>query len=271
MREKSGKQRHLPGRMSWETTHAKIQSWEGYGLLWGKREKRKTDPRMNPAWFSLSTPVITEETSKLEREPQVYLHVTCYSHFSCRLGDSASPKLQGQGDPWSPDPSREELSQPSSPEEESPALSRDLSCPSPLPSWLLPEWSPARGLPSWTGQDPGVGVGRGEGKKTQMPAQFRGGAVGSVMSDSLWPHGLQPARLLCPRNFPSKNTGVGCHFLLHGVFPTQGSNPRLLHCQADFSPLSYLGSPQFHGEAVCHQTAQGRDNWLHFSHILWTV
>ena len=29
---------------------------------------------------------------------------------------------------------------------------------------------------------------------------------------------------LCPWNFPSKNTGVGCHFLLQGIFPNQGSN-----------------------------------------------
>ena len=36
----------------------------------------------------------------------------------------------------------------------------------------------------------------------------------SVVSDSLWPHGLSPARLLYPWNFPGKNTGVGCHFLL---------------------------------------------------------
>ena len=35
----------------------------------------------------------------------------------------------------------------------------------------------------------------------------------SVMSDSLWPHGLQPARLLYPWTFPGKNTRVGCHFL----------------------------------------------------------
>ena len=34
------------------------------------------------------------------------------------------------------------------------------------------------------------------------------------MSDSLQPHGLQPTRLLCPWDFPGKNTGVGCHFLL---------------------------------------------------------
>ena len=51
--------------------------------------------------------------------------------------------------------------------------------------------------------------------------------------------------LLCPWNFPSKNTGAGCHFLLQGFFPTQGSNPHLLHLlhwQADSLPLSYLGS-----------------------------
>ena len=42
-------------------------------------------------------------------------------------------------------------------------------------------------------------------------------------------HGLQPTRLLCTRDFPGKNTRVSCHFLLRGIFPTQGSNPRLLH------------------------------------------
>ena len=36
----------------------------------------------------------------------------------------------------------------------------------------------------------------------------------SVMSDSLWPHGLQPTRPLRPWDFPGKSTGVGCHFLL---------------------------------------------------------
>ena len=48
------------------------------------------------------------------------------------------------------------------------------------------------------------------------------------MTDSLQPHGLQLARLLCPWDFPGKNTGVGCHFLLQGTFPIQVSNPHLL-------------------------------------------
>ena len=47
----------------------------------------------------------------------------------------------------------------------------------------------------------------------------------------------------CPWNFPGKSTGVGCHFLLQGIFPTQGWNPCLLHCQANSLPLCDLGSP----------------------------
>ena len=42
-------------------------------------------------------------------------------------------------------------------------------------------------------------------------------------------HGLKPTRLLHPWNFLGKSTGVGCHFLLQGIFPTQGSNPGLPH------------------------------------------
>ena len=47
----------------------------------------------------------------------------------------------------------------------------------------------------------------------------------SVMSDSFRPYGLQPASLLCPLDFSGKNTGVGCYFLLQGIFPTQDWNP----------------------------------------------
>ena len=53
----------------------------------------------------------------------------------------------------------------------------------------------------------------------------------SVMSDSRWPHGVYPTKLLCPWNSSGKNTGVGCHSLLQGIFLTQGSNPSLLQCR----------------------------------------
>ena len=45
------------------------------------------------------------------------------------------------------------------------------------------------------------------------------------------------ARLLCPWDFPGKNTGVGCHLLLQGIVPTQGLNLPLLYWQADSLPL----------------------------------
>ena len=59
----------------------------------------------------------------------------------------------------------------------------------------------------------------------------------------LQPQGLYPTRLLCLWDFPGKNTGVGCHFLLQGIFLTQRLNPNLLHWQMDSLPLSHLGSP----------------------------
>ena len=42
-------------------------------------------------------------------------------------------------------------------------------------------------------------------------------------------------------NFPGKNTGVGCHFLLQGIFPIQGSNPGLLHCRQILYQLNHQG------------------------------
>ena len=72
----------------------------------------------------------------------------------------------------------------------------------------------------------------------------------SVMFDSLQPCGLQPARLLCPWNSPSKSTTVDCHFLLQGSFPTQGLNPGLPHCRWTFYCLSHEGSLLFQYHTV---------------------
>ena len=106
----------------------------------------------------------------------------------------------------------------------------------------------------------------------------------SVASNSLQPHGLQPARLFCLQGFSrqdywselpcpppgdlpnpgirrkspalqadsllseppgkSENTGVGSLFLLQGIFPTQETNQGLLHCRCIVFQLSYQGSPK---------------------------
>ena len=60
-------------------------------------------------------------------------------------------------------------------------------------------------------------------------------SVASIMSDCLRAYGLKPSRLLCPWDSLGRNTGVGCHALLQGIFPTQGLNLHLLcllHWQA---------------------------------------
>ena len=72
-------------------------------------------------------------------------------------------------------------------------------------------------------------------------------SVCSVASNSLWPKGPQPARLLSTWNFPSKNIGSSCHFLFQRIYLTQGLNPsllRLLHWQADCLALSHWESPE---------------------------
>ena len=62
----------------------------------------------------------------------------------------------------------------------------------------------------------------------------------SVMSDSLWPHGLYSSW-----NSPGQNTGVGSLSLLQGIFLTQESNQGLLHGRQILYELNYQGSPQF--------------------------
>ena len=61
----------------------------------------------------------------------------------------------------------------------------------------------------------------------------------SVMSDSLWPHGLYS-----PWNSPGQNTGVGDLYLLQGIFPTQGSEPRPHTLWVDSLPTEPPGKPK---------------------------
>ena len=80
---------------------------------------------------------------------------------------------------------------------------------------------------------------------TQRPAKLLGkkqveSESRFVVSDSLRPLGLYFTRLRCPWNSPDKNTAVGSHPLLQGIFPTQGLNPGLLHCSL---PSGLPGKP----------------------------
>ena len=83
------------------------------------------------------------------------------------------------------------------------------------------------------------------------------------MSDILWSRGLYPARLLSPWNSPGKNTGVGCHSLLQGIFQTQESNPGL-HCRQILYWLSQQGSPTDIAKFPSIETVQ---TWIFPSNI----
>ena len=68
------------------------------------------------------------------------------------------------------------------------------------------------------------------------------------------PMDYSPSRLLFLWNSPGKNFGVGCHFLLQGIFLTQGLNPGLLHCRQLLYNLTHQGSPS-------HLHPQTLDKW----------
>ena len=58
------------------------------------------------------------------------------------------------------------------------------------------------------------------------------------------PMDCSPAKPLYPWDFPGKNTGVGCHFVLQEIFLSQGLNPVLPHCGQNLYPLSHQGNPR---------------------------
>ena len=65
----------------------------------------------------------------------------------------------------------------------------------------------------------------------------------SVMSNSLQPHGLKPARLSVHGDSPGKNIEIGCLALLQGIFPAKRSNPVFRYCRRILYCLSHQGSP----------------------------
>ena len=97
------------------------------------------------------------------------------------------------------------------------------------------------------------------------------------MSDSCDPMDCSLPGSSVHGDYPSKNTGVGCHFPLQGIFPTQGLNLHLLHWKAYSLPLSHQGNPYsglkpllIHSRclptSIIHSCMnQGR--WI----VLWTV
>ena len=89
------------------------------------------------------------------------------------------------------------------------------------------QWRKRRAAVDWH-------AGRG-----QRVGTFKASESCSAVSDSLWSHGLYS-----PWNSAGQNTGVGSLSLLQGIFPTQGSNPGLLHCRQIPYQFSHKESPR---------------------------
>ena len=64
---------------------------------------------------------------------------------------------------------------------------------------------------------------------------------------------------------PGKNTGVGCHALLQGIFPTQGSNPGLPQCRQILYHLSHQGSPDKGPTTCLREFSVDKMVWFHVS------
>ena len=97
--------------------------------------------------------------------------------------------------------------------------------------------------------------------------------VCSVMSDSLQLRGLWPARLFHPWNLPGKNTGVGCHFLLQGIFLTQGSNRSLLSpaLAGRFCTTAPPGNPHTWHTVRYMQNSEPTANTLMIIQLPWDI
>ena len=90
-----------------------------------------------------------------------------------------------------------------------------------------------------------------------------------LLSDSVWSHGLWPARLLCPWDSPGKNTGVGCNFLLQEIFLTQGLNLGLRQCRQIFvAGLKRASSALLYRTRVGWWECQS-GFWIKFSWECW--
>ena len=83
-----------------------------------------------------------------------------------------------------------------------------------------------------------------EGRKDHLP---RPNAMLNSLEPEAWEIGEQTLAQCQSSSVlgdsPGKNTGVGCHALLQGIFPTQESNPGLPHCRQILYHLSHQGSP----------------------------
>ena len=90
---------------------------------------------------------------------------------------------------------------------------------------------------------------------------------------TLWdPMDCSPSGSSVHGDSPAKNTGVGCHALLQGIFPTQGSNPNLLCCRQILYQLSHQGSSRILEWVAClFSGGSSQESNLGLLHCRWIL
>ena len=127
-------------------------------------------------------------------------------------------------------------------------LEKEMATHSSVLAWRIPGTREPGGLPSmgshrvghaWSNLAAAAAISLRE--EFQIIYIFGSDSVSrSVVSDSLWPHGLQATRLLCPWD-SGQEYWSGYHSLLQGIFPTQGLNSGLLRCRQILYLLRHKG------------------------------
>ena len=93
--------------------------------------------------------------------------------------------------------------------------------------------------------DPGIKPRSPALQADSLPSELQGRSKSlSRAQPFATPTTVTYTKLFRPWDFQGKSTGVGCHFLLQGIFPTQGSNPGLSHCRQTLYRLSHQRSPK---------------------------
>ena len=165
-------------------------------------------------------------------------------------------------------------------------MEKEMATHSSILAWRIPGMGEPGGLQSMGSQRVGHDGSDLAHKHVRIPVGFfveideSESVSHSVVSDSLPSSGLQPTRLLCPWNSPG-NTGVSSHFLLQGIFQTQGSNLGLLHCRQILCHMNHQGSPIFSAKPwdylgqtrmIGHPRKQNVHSWAYATNLdcSWT-
>ena len=108
------------------------------------------------------------------------------------------------------------------------------------------------GSPNTSEPQAASGISRYHQARKPLENSCCGCSVAQSHPTVLRPHGLEPTRILCSWDFPGKNTGAGCHFLLQGSLPSPGMEPASPALAGGFCTPEAPGKTPWRTHRTCH-------------------